>query len=197
MAPGLRLWVIAFSLALSTGAMAATEPALPGEGRVEYFGVTFPLLIGDAKRVSVENKEQAGRGLNVVYAHDLTETTIEMYPASRGKVPDDVNGPVVRREFNNHRQNALYARSAGADIKLGRKFTLVDGHKVPRLICQTLIISHGHMSGPPTDRLSDYYICMGAVNGQFIWTHTMLKHWPDPEPVVRRFLGALVKQVWN
>ena len=199
MALRLRLWLIAVSLAFSSSAMAATEPALPDAGSVAYFGVTFPAVIEDAKRVSVENKEptETSRGIKAVYAHDLTQTIIELYPASRGRVPDDVNGSMVRREFNSHRQNVLATRNAGADVKLGREFMLVDGHKKPRLICQSFVIAHGHMSGPANDRLADYYICMGAVNGQFMWTHTMFKHWPDPEPVARRFLGAWIDHVWK
>ena len=192
MRTGLCVVLLAASFVLSANVRAAPEPS-DGQN-VSYGGVTFPAQLGDARR---ESAAAGGRGFEAVYAHDSTKTTIAVYPASHGIGLDDARASIVRREFNSHRQIVLQARGAGTDVKIGREFTLADARKVPRLICQSFVIAHGHMVGPQTDRLLDYYICTGAVNGQFMWTHTMLGHWPDPEPVMRRFLHAWIDHIWK
>jgi len=197
----LRILAISLAVAFATSATAATDLAPPDNAAVSYHGVSFPQVIGDGRRISARDKEatEAGLGFEAVYVHGAAATTIHIYNLNKFRIPDDVRGPVATREFNSLKHTVLSTRSGGQEVSRGREFTVADGRDVPRLVCAPYVMAQGHMS-VPDDRVifrSDYIVCLGVVNGEFLQTSTRVSHLPDSVTVARRFLGALVRQIWN
>jgi hypothetical protein len=65
------------------------------------------------------------------------------------------------------------------------------------MICAPYVIWPARIYGAKTQEPSDYFICMGAVNGQFMWTHTKFWHRPTSEATVRGFLSPWIDHLWK
>ena len=106
---------------------------------------------------------------------------------------------MATREFNRVKNSVLSTRSGGGDVSSGREFSIADGRNVPRMLCAPYVLAQGHMTVPSSEASgpSDFYVCLGVVNGKFFKTSTRMRHQPDSEAEVRRFLGAWVGQIWK
>jgi hypothetical protein len=197
----LRFLAIAIVGIIAMPAMAATELAPPDNAAVSYHGASFPKDIGGGQRLSAQDKEATGSGVGfeAVYRHGAAATTIHIYNLNKFKIPDDVRSPIAMREFNSLKHTVLSTRSGGQEVSRRREFAVADGRDVPRLVRAPYVMAQGHMS-VPDDRVifrSDYIICLGVVNGEFLQTLTRISHLPDSVTVVRRFLDALTRHVWK
>jgi len=197
----LRILAIVLAVAIAIPAMAAPDPAQPDNGAVSYHGVSFPKLIGGGQRLSAQDKEATGSGVGfeATYRHGSAVTTVQIYKWTPATIPDDVRGPVVRREFNSLKHSILSTRSAGQDVRPGREFTVADDRDVPRLVCAPYVMAQGHMS-VPNDQVMfrrDYIVCLGAVNGEFIKTRSRIDHLNYSVAEARRFLDSLTRHVWK
>jgi hypothetical protein len=193
--------VLVLVLAFATPATAATDLAQPDNEAISYHGISFPKIIGGGRRISARDKEAtgSGAGFEAVYVHGAATTTIHIYNLNKFKIPDNVRGPVLMREFNSLKHSVLTTRAVGQDVSRGREFSVADVRDVPRMVCAPYVMAQGHMS-VPDDRVifrSDYIICLGVVNGEFLQTSTRISHLPDSVTVVRRFLDALAGQFWK
>ncbi|MBI3702604.1 MAG: hypothetical protein HY244_01830 [Rhizobiales bacterium] len=186
---------------IATPATAATELAQPDHEVVSYHGVSFPKAIGDARRLAAQDAEAAGSGagFEAAYSHGSAVTTVKIYKWTQARVPDDLRGPVVTREFNSFKHAILSTRSAGQEVRPGREFTVSDGRDVPRLVCAPYVMAQGHMSVPDyqVNFQRDYIVCLGAVNGEFIKTGSRVDHLNYSVTEARRFLDSLARHVWK
>ena len=196
-----RILAVALAVAIATPALASTDLAQPDNQIVSYHGVAFPTIIGEGRRISARDKEATttGLGFEAVYGHGAATTTVHIYNLNKFKISGDVRGPVLMREFNSLKHTVLTTRSVGQDVSRGREFTVADGRDVPRLLCAPYVMAQGHMSVPDNRVIfrSDYIVCLGVVNGEFFKTTSRNDHLNYSVTEVRRFLGALVRHIWN
>ena len=182
--------------------MAATDLAQPDNEAVSYNGVSFPKVIGDGRRISARDRdvtELAGLGFEALYVHGEADTRVQIYNLNKFKIPNDLRGPLATREFNSVKNSILRTRSGGQDVRPEREFTIADARQVPRMVCAPYVIAQGHMtvSGSEVSGPSDFYVCLGVVNGKFFKTSTRMSHRPDSEAEQRRFIGAWINHIWK
>jgi hypothetical protein len=101
--PILRSIAMLVALLLVVPVAQAQVPApmqVPNEP-VTYFGLTFPVEIGGARRLGVRDHEagSAGLGYSAGYRHGAMTSTVYIYDDGLPSIPDDLKSAVVRDQL--------------------------------------------------------------------------------------------------
>jgi hypothetical protein len=188
---------MAFAGLLAFGAMSGAWAQAPNEP-VTYYGLTFPVEIGGARRISVRDYETTHPGLGYSAGYQLRNIThtVYIYDSGVSRIPDDLRSPVVTQQLAQAHMDIVRARPAGSVEDTGH-FTIVDRAQRPRLTCDAVTIKNGFNGDTPGAPPADSYVCVGIVNGKFFKVRTSMLHRPDAEEVTRSFLGSWVDSIWG
>jgi hypothetical protein len=187
-----RVLAIALAGLIVPAAVWGLRAQAPDEP-VTYYGVTFPAEIGGARRISVRDYEPTnpGLGFSAGYRHRGATSTVYIYDLKLAAIPDDLDAAVVTRQFEQARSDIRRGQSADTTVEDKASFTILDGGRRPRLLCQGFVISKPD-AGPV-----DSFLCLGVVNGKFFKTRTSMPQRRDSEPEAREFIEAWAGRLWG
>src|SRR2546423_730367 len=136
-----RVVSIAFTGLIALSAMPALRAQVP-EQSVTYYGLTFPMEIGGARRISVRDYETTnpGLGYSAGYQHRGATSTLYIYDGKVAAIPDDPRAPMVTEQIEQARSNISEAQPARTTVEDKGTFTIADSGNRPRLVCDRFVI---------------------------------------------------------
>ena len=167
----------------------------PAKAPVTFYGITFPAEIAGAVSISVRDYEQSnpGLGYSVGYRGGNQTSTVYIYDQRQSTIPDDLQAPIVKAQFEQAKGDILAAGRQGLFTKVESKgdWTVADARGRPRFTCTAYVLAAKDRPGE-----LDSHVCLGVVNGKFFKFRITGSEHPGAAASAKAFVEAWAKMIW-
>jgi hypothetical protein len=189
MMPLIRSLLLA--LVLAPVAFAQTPTRAP----VTFYGVTFPAEIADAVSISVREYEQTspGLGYSVGYRGANQTSTVYIYDMRQSAIPDDLQAPIVKAQFEQAKGDIFGAGRQGLFTKVEAKedWGVADARGRTRFTCTAFVLAARDRPGE-----LDSHVCLGVVNNKFFKFRITGSQRPGATEDAKAFVEAWARMIW-
>ena len=185
-------------LSIRTVLLAASLAAAqtPTKAPVTFYGVTFPAEIAGAVSISVRDYEQTspGLGYSVGYRGGNQTSTVYIYDERQSTIPDDLQAPIVKAQFEQAKGDIVAAGRQGLFAKVEAKgdWTVADARGRTRFTCTAFVLAAKDRPGE-----LDSHVCLGVVNNKFFKFRITGSQRPSAAADVKAFVEAWANLLWS